>query len=145
MAVNKSGVWVLACMLVLVGGSVLRAEVGENTKIYTIFANKGCSCPAGGTPEGLTTNAELLRKLQKACRGVDFIARDMTKRGTTAASILDELKDSKDNFDGVLIIGVSREYQLAFSGLPTIFVYNLFEWMNVPYKLYDTGKEQDRI
>jgi len=145
MAMNKSGVCVLACILVLVGGSVLRAEVGENTKIYTIFANKGCSCPAGGTPEGLTTNAELLRKLQKACRGVDFIARDMTKRGTTAASILDELKDSKDDFDGVLIIGVSREYQLAFSGLPTIFVYNLFEWMNVPYKLYDTGKEPDSI
>ena len=145
MPTKKSGVRALACMLVLASGSVLHAKVGENTKIYTIFANKGCSCPAGGTPEGLTTNAEVLHELQNECIGVDFIARDMTKRGTTTVSIVNELEASKDDFDGVLIIGVSREYPLAFTGLPTIVVYNLFEWMNIPYKLYDTGKEQDSI
>ena len=145
MAMKKSGVWALVCMLVLASGSVLSAKVGENAKIYTVFANQGCSCPAGGMPEGLTTNAEVLHELQNECSGVDFIARDITKRDTTIVSVLNELEAAKDDLDGVLIIGVSREYRLAFTGLPTIVVYNLFEWMNIPYKLYDTGKEQDSI
>lgn len=145
MAMNEPGVRVLVCMMVLASGSVLWAKEGENTKIYTVFANQGCSCPAGGAPEGLITNEEVLHKLQNECSGVDFIARDITKRGTTIVSVLNELEASKDALDGVLIIGVSREYRLAFTGLPTIVVYNLFEWMNIPYKLYDTGKEQDSI
>jgi len=145
MGIKKSGVCVVVFVLVLASGSLLRAKVGENTKIYTVFANQGCSCPAGGTPEGLITNEEVMRKLQNECSGVDFIARDITKRGTTIVSVLNELEASKDDLDGVLIIGVSREYKLAFSGLPTIVVYNLFEWMNIPYKLYNTGKEQDSI
>ncbi len=143
--IRRSGLCALVFVLVLASGSLLRAKAGENAKIYTIFANQGCSCPAGGTPEGLITNEEVVRKLQNECSGVDFIARDITKRGTTIVSILDELEASKDDLDGVLIIGVSREYKLAFTGLPTIVVYNLFEWMNIPYKLYNTGKEQDSI
>jgi len=145
MGKKKSGVCAVVFVLVLASGSLLRAKVGENTKIYTVFANQGCSCPAGGTPEGLITNEEVLHKLQNECRGVDFIARDITKRGTTIVSVLNELEASKDDFDGVLIIGVSREYKLAFTGLPTIVVYNLFECMNIPFKLYNTGKEQDSI
>jgi len=145
MDMTKCGVRILACMLVLASESLLRAKVGENTKIYTVFVNQGCSCPAGGTPEGLITNAEVLHKLQNECSGIDFIARDLTKQSMTVASVLSELEASKDDLDGVLIIGVSREYKLAFTGLPTIVVYNLFEWMNIPYKLYQTGKEQDSI
>jgi len=145
MSMKKFAVWVIVCVLVLASGGLLEGKVGGNTKIYTVFANQGCSCPAGGTPEGLITNEEVLDKLQSKCSGVDFIARDLTKRGTSIGSVLNELEDSKEGLDGVLIIGVSREYKLAFTGLPTIVVYNLFEWMNIPYKLYNTGKEQESI
>ena len=143
MAMKKSGVRALACMLVLASGSLLRAKVGENTKIFTVFVNQGCSCPAGGVPKGLTTNDEVLHRLQSKCSGVDFVARDITKRDISMLAVLDELEASKEGLDGVLILGAlgNREYKLAFTGLPTICVYNLFEWMNIPYKLYDTEKE----
>ena len=143
MGIKKSGVCALVCVLVLAGTSLLQAKVGENTKIYTVFANQGCSCPAGGTPEGLITNEEVLRKLQSQCSGIDFIARDTTKRDVTISTVLSELEGSKEGLDGVLILGSlgNKEYKLAFTGLPTICVYSLFEWMNIPYKLYATGKE----
>jgi hypothetical protein len=143
MAMKKSSVCAVVFVLVLASGSLLRAKVGENTKIYTVFANQGCSCPAGGTPKGLTTNDEVLHKLQSKCSGVDFIARDITKRDISMPAVLNELEASKKDLDGVLILGSlgNREYKLAFTGLPTICVYNLFEWMNIPYKLYSTGKE----
>ncbi len=143
MGMKKSGAWVFACVLVLASGDLLEGKVRENTDIFTVFVNQGCSCPAGGTPEGLITNEEVLRKLQARCSGVDFIARDITKRDTSMQAVLDELEASKEALDGVLILGAlgNREYKLAFTGLPTICVYNLFEWMNIPYKLYDTGKE----
>ena len=130
-------------LLVLTGECFVRAEVMENTKIYTVFVNQGCSCPAGGTPEGLITNDEILRKLQSKCNVVHFIERDTTKPDINIPVVLHELEASKESLDGVLIFGAlgNREYKLAFSGLPTICVYNLFEWMNIPYKLYCTGKE----
>jgi len=139
--IRKSGL--CALVLVLASSSIIWAKKGENTKIYTIFVNQGCSCPAGGTPEGLTTNEEVLHKLQSECDGIDFIARDFTVSGTSPKAVLDELEDTKEGLDGVLIFGAlgNREYKLAFTGLPTICVYNLFEWMNIPYKLYNTGKE----
>ncbi len=147
MSMRKYEVWILVYLLVLASGSLLEAKVGENTKIYTIFVNQGCSCPAGGAPKGLTTNEEVLHKLQSECNGVDFIARDITKRDISIAAVLNELEGSKEDLDGVLTIGSlgNREYKLAFTGLPTICVYNLFEWMNIPYKLYNTGKEEDSI
>jgi len=143
MGMKKSRVRILACVLVLASGSLLEGKVGENTKIYTVFVNQGCSCPAGGAPEGLITNEEVLHKLQGKCSGVDFIARDITKRDISIGAVLNELEASKEGLDGVLILGAlgNREYRLAFTGLPTICVYNLFEWMLIPYKLYDTGKE----
>ena len=141
--IRKVGLGVLVPLLVLAASRFIQAEVAENTRIYTVFVNQGCSCPAGGTPEGLTSNEELLEKLQSTCRGVDFIARDLTKQDISISTVLDELEGVKESWDGVLIFGAlgNREYKLAFTELPTIFVYNLFEWMNIPYKLYSTGKE----
>ncbi len=143
MCIKKTATLILVCVLVLASSSIVWAKKGENTKIYTIFVNQGCSCPAGGAPEGLTTNEEVLHKLQSECEGIDFIARDFTVSGTSLKAFLDELEDTKEGLDGVLIFGAlgNRDYKLAFTGLPTICVYNLFEWMNVPYKLYNTGKE----
>jgi len=118
--------------------------MNENTRIYTIFISSGYG-GAGEAPESLTTNEDLLRKLQSECSGIDFIARDITKTDTSLEEVYSELESSKESLDGVLIIGASREYRLALTGLPTIVVYTLFEWMNIPYKLFNTGKEEDSI
>ena len=40
MGMKKSGVWIIACALVLVGGSLLQAKEGKNTKIYTVFNSR---------------------------------------------------------------------------------------------------------
>lgn len=116
----------------------------DNTKIYTVFVTRGYGGP-GGTVANILTNDRLLQKLEDECDGIDFIARDLTKPDIKIESVLDELERVKDSLDGVLIIGTFREYRLAFSGLPTIFVYNVHEFMNVPYKLFYTGKEEDSI
>lgn len=118
--------------------------MNENTRIYTIFGSSGYG-GAGGAAESLLTNEDLLHKLQSECSGVDFIARDITKPDTSGKSVLDELEGSKESLDGVLIVGSLHEYKLAFTGLPTVVVYNLWEWMQNPYKLFKTEKEEDSI
>jgi hypothetical protein len=152
MSLKKSGIVILVSLLVMTGGSKLQAQENEyagggNTKIFTVFVSKGCSCPGprGRVAKGLTTNDELLKKLQSACKGVDFIARDITKTDMDIESVYNELGSLKKELDGVLIIGLTNEYRLAFTGLPTIYVNNLFEWMNTPYRLYLTGKDKDSI
>ena len=66
---KESWLWLLVCVLVLTSGSSLQAKAGEDTKIFTIFVSKGCSCPGphGRVAKGLTANDELLDELQMAC------------------------------------------------------------------------------
>ena len=116
----------------------------ENTKIFTVFVTRGFGGP-GGKVSTPITNDQLLKNLQNDCPGIDFIARDLTKPDIKMESVLDEMQELKENLDGVLLVGTFRDYRLAFSGLPTIFVYNIHEFMNVPYKLFYTGKEEDSI
>ena len=138
---GRIALFTLVLLQVLTG--LCLAQDPAQTNLYTVFLNQGCSCPAGGTPPGLMSNDELLDTLQSRCTDVHFIARDLTKPGTSMAAILEEVEASKDDLDGVLIIGAlgNHRYDLAFTGLPTICVYNLFEWMNIPYTLYHTGQE----
>ena len=118
----------------------------ENTKIYTVFMSPGGHFGTGGAPESLTTNQELLLQIKTKCGGIDFIARDITNPDISVKNVYHELDSLKEYIDGVLIIGeLHGEYKLAFTGLPTIYVYNLFEWMNVPHKLFSTGKEEESI
>ena len=113
--------------------------MSENAKLYTVFVGTGYG-GAGGAPKTFITNEALLRRMESSCNEVSFIARDLSK-GSSIESVVSELEDLKENLDGVLIIGVSRNYELAFTGLPTIVVYNLFNFMNIPYELYrEKGK-----
>jgi hypothetical protein len=60
--------------------------------------------------------------------------------GTLNAAFL-EMQLKKTSYDGVLIIGgIDGDYRLAFTGLPTIAVYDLWEFMNQPWDLFATGK-----
>ncbi len=128
------------------------AKTAETAAIYTVFLSRGHAGPGAAVkPELFTTNDELLEKLKTGCPGVNFIAKDVTKRGTSPAAVVKELQERKQELDGVLLVGVgsgggrSRDYSLAFSGLPTIAVYNLFEFMNFPYKLFATGREEESV
>jgi len=114
------------------------------TKIFTVFTSPGY-VGAGNVPRDLLTNDVLLRQLRDDVPDAEFIARDLTDAQCTPDSVLNELEHRKVDLDGVLIVGASRLYGLALSGLPTIVVYNLFEWMNIPYKLYATGSEPDSV
>jgi hypothetical protein len=115
-----------------------------NTKIYTIFLSQGYVGP-GGSAKNPITNDQLLQKLQGEFSKIDFISRDITKDNISRESVLNELYESKENLDGVLIIGTLSDYKFAFTGLPTIVVYNLWEWDMSPYKLFYTGKEEDCV
>ena len=96
----------------------------EPTKIFTLFTSHGCGCTgSGGAPLTFTTNEEVISELEQACKGVDFIVWD----GTRKAALV-EMQLKKSSYDGVLIIGgIDGDYRLAFNGLPTIAVYNLWE------------------
>jgi len=116
----------------------------NNTRLFTIFLSQGYG-GAGQAPESLVTNNELLGKLRADCLGIEFIPRDTTSSNASVQRILSELESLKPTLDGVLVVGTSREYGLALTGLPTIVVYNLFEWMMIPYKLFNTGREENSV
>jgi hypothetical protein len=125
-----------------------RMENGK-TKIYTIFMDRGDYLGGGKAlleSESFTTNEELLHKLRSKCSEIEFISRDITNSNISVEKVYTELESSKETIDGVIIIGDIRgEYRLAFTGLPTITVYNLFASLHTPYKLYATGEEKESI
>jgi len=168
MGMKKSVVQlVITSVLVLAGANVIQAqkiEFAENTKIYTIFLTKGCSCEGGpdDVAPDLMTQEEIIYKLQNDCPGVDFIVRDLYHGDTELETVFNELYGKRqmsitdeweihplEGVDGVLIIGWhwgrSPHYKLAFTGLPTIVAYNFLEWYSVPHKLFHTGKEEDSV
>ncbi len=129
-------IYSLILILAFAGMSVSAQK--SNTKIFTIFTTGGCGCTgSGGAPLTFTTHEQVLSMLQKTCPGIDFILW----KGTTPEA-LSEIQQSIDNYHGMLIIGgVHGDYRLAFTGLPTIVVYNLWEFnAGLPWNLFATGK-----
>lgn len=114
------------------------AAQNEKTRILTVFLNEGY-LRTGGPVENPVTNSDLLAKLQQHFGEIDFLARDITRSPLSRDSVLSELEKTKADLDGVLIFGNLRQNKLAFSGLPTIVVYNLWAWDQSPYKLFATG------
>ena len=111
-----------------------------NTTLLTVFTSYGCGCTgSGGAPQTFITNEQVVEALRQACDGVEFIVWDGTRGAAN-----EEVQRNRDDYDGVLIIGnIDRDYRLAFTGLPTIVVYNLFEFMNLPYDLFASGTYPD--
>jgi hypothetical protein len=126
--------------LVIFSSLVLFAQ-NRNTRIFTIFSSGGCGCTgSGGAPELFTTHEEVLDELHLTCNGVDFIEFE-----GTITDAYNEVESNKDSYDGVLIIGrIDHDYRLAFTGLPTIVVYNLWEFQSGHhYHIFATGKVKD--
>ena len=129
----------------VVGASVLGMPIfarkrqnlqnSDNAKIYTIFF--GIAPSEDDTSLRPMGNDELILRLKKDCDGVDFVLSE--QRGT--ASIVNEMKDLKKlGYDGVMIYGWPRDYDLLRSGLPTINIYAVGDFMNNPYPIYQENK-----
>ena len=111
---------------------------GEHAIIYTVFFETAPS--RDDTDLEPITNEAIVRRLQEECDGVDFVVRDLT-RGATMQSVLNEIKDLKKlHYDGVIICGWPRDYELLRSGLPTINAMVVNDFMNIPYPLYKTNR-----
>ncbi|MFC1633978.1 twin-arginine translocation signal domain-containing protein [Planctomycetota bacterium] len=111
---------------------------GEHAKIYVVFF--GTAPSRDDTDLEPITNEAIVRRLQQECDGVDFVVRDVTQ-GATTQSVMNEIKDLKKlHYDGVIIGGWPRDYELLRSGLPTINVMVVNDFMNVPYPLYKTNR-----
>ena len=127
-----------------VGASVAASRVhaspnGGNARpprarIFTVFG------PMNPSPDDTsvvpTSDADLLRRLEENCPGIDFVRRDEKKPGALE-SILNEMRDlKKQGCDGVLLFGAPRHYGLTETGLPTLLVYSIHDFMNIPYALF---------
>jgi len=111
---------------------------GEHTKIYTMFFPT--APPRDDTDLEPITNEAIVQRLKEECDGVDFVVRDVT-RGTTIQSVMNEIKDLKKlHYDGVIICGWPQDYEFLRSGLPTINVMVVNDFMNIPYPLYKTNR-----
>jgi hypothetical protein len=125
--------------------SVVLYTFGQDahTRIFIMFTSSGCGCTgSGGAPWTFTTHETVLEDLQRACGDIEFIRWE----GSYEDAVL-EVESHREEYDGVLIVGrIAWDYRLAFTGLPTIVVYNLFEFMDAqPYHLFATGEtDQER-
>ena len=125
----------------MVASSLALFAQNRNTRIFTIFTSPGCGCTgSGGAPEVFETHEQVLDKLNQACDGIDFVRFE----GSISEGF-NELDTQQDDYDGVLIIGrIDGDYRLAFTGLPTIVVYNLWEFQSGHhYHIFNTGKVKD--
>jgi hypothetical protein len=86
------------------------------------------------------SNEEIILRLKKNCAGVDFVVRDLTK-SIKLSTVLNEIKDLKKlKIDGVIICGWPRDYGVLRSGLPTINISIVNDFMNVPFPIYSENK-----
>ncbi len=110
------------------------APDGRRARVYTVFISTAPS--RDDTELEPITNEAIAQRLKEACADVDFTVRDLT-RGVTMESVLNEVKDLKQQgYDGVLICGCPRDYDLLRSGLPTINAAVVNDFMNIPYPLF---------
>ena len=129
-----------ACTFARTGPTAAQAIPADSSKarIYTVFV--GTAPSPDDTDLEPVANQEILRQLQEACGGIEFVVRDL-RRGAALASVLNELQDLKRlHCDGVLIYGRPIDYGLLRSGLPTINVAVVNDFMNVPYPLFKKNR-----
>ena len=106
----------------------------DSAKIYIVFA--GIAPSRDDTDLEPMTHAQIMHRLQKECDGAEFVVRDLTQ-GIRMESVLNEVKDlKKSHYDGVIVYGWPRDYELLRSGLPTINVAVVNDFMNTPYPLF---------
>jgi hypothetical protein len=110
----------------------------KQTKLFTVLFP---IAPSGDDSRFIPlSNEEIILRLKKECTGVDFVVRDLTK-SVKLPDVLNEIKDlKKQNYDGVIVYGWPRDYELLRTGLPTINVSIVNDFMNVPFPIYYENK-----
>lgn len=107
-------------------------------KIYTILFNIAPS--TDDTDFRPISNEDIIRRLGSECPGMDFVVRDVT-RGSRLESIINESKNLEANgYDGVIVYGWPRDYELLRTGLPTVNVSVVNDFMNIPVPLYQENR-----
>jgi hypothetical protein len=107
-------------------------------KVYTVFFDVAPS--RDDTDLVPMTHEEIVRRLERECDGVQFVVRDTT-RGAKLPEVLNEIKDLRNTqYDGVIVHGWPRDYDLLRSGLPTINVAVVNDFQNVPYPLFHQNR-----
>jgi hypothetical protein len=107
-------------------------------KIFTVLFNIAPS--EDDTDLRPISNEDIIRRLEGDCPGVDFVVRDLT-RESRLESILNEVGDLKSqDYDGVIVYGWPRHNDLLKTGLPTINVSVVNDFMNNPIPLYQENR-----
>jgi hypothetical protein len=109
------------------------------TKIFAVFFNIAPS--PDDTDLRPITNEDIIRRLASECPGVEFVVRDITG-GDRLESIVNEARDLK-GYDGVIVYGWPRHYDLLRTGLPTINISVVNDFMNLPVPLYEENRVVD--
>lgn len=118
--------------------SLANFQSGEQTKLYTVFFDTAPS--RDDTNLVPQTHEEIIRNLESVCDGVNFVVRDLTK-GIRLENVLNESKSLKDSdYDGVIVYGWPRDYDLLRTGLPTINISVVNDFMNTPFPLYKENR-----
>jgi hypothetical protein len=126
------------------------------TRVFVIYAtvgyddarlhyNRSVMGPNGKRiPRTFLSNDALTEKLRTTCPDVEFIPRTVDRSPVGYQRLLAEIKELKDDCDGLVIVGGTRvdgygitgeaKYPLAFAGLPTIIVGNLLNLEPTPYR-----------
>jgi len=119
-------------------GAAPESAQGDHAKVFMVLF--GTAPSKDDTDLRPTSNDQIVARLQKECPGVDFTVRDLTG-GAKLDAVLAEAKDLKArHYDGVIICGCPRDYDLIRTGLPTINVAVLNDFMNIPFPLYKKNR-----
>lgn len=120
------------------GAASQTAPARAPAKLYTVLFDIAPS--RDDTSLVPMTNDEIIRRLGKECDGVEFAVRDLT-RGARLPAVLNEAKDLKNaGYDGVIVYGWPRDYDLLRTGLPTINVGVINDFQNVPFPLFKQNR-----
>ncbi|MCW5982917.1 MAG: hypothetical protein KIT09_32810 [Bryobacteraceae bacterium] len=126
---------------VLSGPSMIAFGAGSDrpkAKLYTILFDIAPSRDDSSIAP--MSNQQIVERLERECGGVEFVVRDLT-RGVKLESVLNEAKELKSlGYDGVIVYGWPRDYDLLRTGLPTINIAVVNDFMNVPYPLFKENR-----
>ncbi len=86
------------------------------------------------------TNEEIVRRLAADCPGVEFVVRDAARSDALPAILNESRELKKQGYDGVIVYGWPRDYDLLRTDLPTINIGVVNDFQNTPYPLFKQNR-----
>jgi hypothetical protein len=111
-----------------------------------LHVNRSVLLPDGRRiPKQFVSNEDVFEGLAQALPEVKFVKRDLVGSPEGFQRLLGEIQQFKDEIDGIVLVGGAviryqgidgpAQQPLAFTGLPTVYVDNLFKLQPMPYKV----------